>query len=251
MKQRWLALVVLLMLGAGIAFTRPAAPVGPVLYLRLRLAPYGGPGAAKAIQYWIDGSGRRLRYAESLLQSGAAQPLANGVPVPPRWYTIALRQRSNGACTVTYTDLLDAGERGLPFVCQDLLALRDIRALQARIQRLRTRYGRKARVTAHTISVPLPAGTDPLPLVMDRFNMRYGYETLAPGSLVLDKGSGRLVSVSGYRRLGVTMTTSLVAARDLPAGALRSDFFDPPPFSLPDRAPGLYRWLHEILPWHP
>ena len=152
---------------------------------------------------------------------------------------------------MTYTDLLDASERGLPFVCQDLLALRDVRALQARIQRLRTRYGRKAHVTAHTISVPLPAGTDPLPLVMDRFNMRYGYETLAPGSLVLDKSSGRLVSVSGYRRDGVTMTTSLVAARDLPAGTLRSDFFDPPPFSLPDRAPGLYRWLHEILPWHP
>ena len=38
---------------------------------------------------------------------------------------------------------------------------------------------------------------------------------------------------------------------DLRAGTLRSDFFDPPPFSLPDRVPGLYRWLHEILPWHP
>ena len=166
MKQPWLALMLLLMLGAGIVLTRPAAPVGRVLYLRLRLAPYGGPGTAMAIQYWIDGPGRRLRYAESLLQSGTAQPLANGVPVPPRWYTIALRQRSDGACTVTYTDLLDTSERGLPFVCRDLLALRDVRALQARIQRLRTRYGREARVTAHTISIPLPVRTDPLPLVL-------------------------------------------------------------------------------------
>ena len=79
-----------------------------------------------AIQYWIDGSGGRLRYAESLLQSGTAQPLANGVPVPPRWYTIALRQRSDGACTVTYTDLLDATERGLPFVCRLLRSGRDV-----------------------------------------------------------------------------------------------------------------------------
>jgi hypothetical protein len=251
MKARWLALVLLLVLGAGMVLTRPASPVGPVLYLRLRLAPYGGPGAAMAIQYWIDGAGGRLRYAESLLPSGPAQPLANGSPVSPRWYTIALRQRRDGACAVTYTDLLDQSERGLPFVCQDLLALRDVRALQARLQRLRTRYGRQARVTAHAIRIPLPAGTDPLPLVMDRFNMRYGYETLAPGTLVLDRRSGRLVSVSGYHRDGVTMTTTLVAARDLPAGTLRSDFFDPPPFSLPDRAPGLYRWLHAILPWHP
>ena len=34
----------------------------------------------------------------------------------------------------------------------------------------------------------------------------------------------------------------------MPAGTHRSDFFDPLPFSLPDRSPGLYRWLHEILP---
>ncbi len=38
--------------------------------------------------------------------------------------------------------------------------------------------------------VPLPRGADPLPLIMDRFDMRYGYENLQPGVLVLAMRTG-------------------------------------------------------------
>jgi len=72
--------------------------------------------------------------------------------------------------------------------------------------------------------------------------MRYGYESYAPGVLTLDRATGRPLSVSGYHRDGVTMTTSIVEARDLPPSAVPSAFFDARPF-----APQLAAWLRKTF----
>ena len=47
------------------------------------------------------------------------------------------------------------------------------------------------------------------------------------------------------------MTEHILSARLVPPGTLPGDFFDAPRYSLPDRAPVLYHWLHDVLPWHP
>ena len=119
--------------------------------------------------------------------------------------------------------------------------------------------------------VPVPAGIDPIPLVMDHFNISLRPtivalngqgsrptvtrgtpdETLVPGVVVFDRQTDQPLSISGYRRAGVTMTERIITARMLPPHALPGNFFDPPPFSLPDRAPAVYRWLHHLLPCHP
>ena len=56
---------------------------------------------------------------------------------------------------------------------------------------------------------------------------------------------------AALRVLVPTMTEHIPRARLLPPGTLPGDFFAAPRFSLPDRAPALYRWLHDVLPWHP
>ncbi len=249
--MRWTILVAaILVLGGGVALTRPGPAPGRVLYLRLRLAPY--MGSVKEIQLWIDGANGRLRYAEAMPQSCPAQALANGAATTAlQWYSITLQRQAGGTCAVVATTLLDGSERGDPFECAGLLTLKDVQSLWRRASLLRRRYGRHATVTAQTVRVPVPAGTDLVTPVMDHYNMKYGYETMVPGVLVLDRASGRPLSISGYHRDGVTLTETIVAARDLPPGALPGDFFDAPRFSLPDRAPALYRWLHAVLPWHP
>lgn len=250
-RARWLALVVLLVVGA-VLFLRPASSPGRVLYLHVRLAPYGG--TSKDIQYWIDAADGRVRYAESMPQSPTLHVFANGVPiapVQPAWYVLTLARRPDGQCAVVYTTILDSSERDIPFTCAGLLTLRGVRDLQQRIVALHRRYGSRAVTTAHAIRMPVPAGTDPIPLVIEHFNMRYNHALMAPGVLTLDRHTGRLLSIGGYRNGAGAATEQVVSVRDLPPGALPAGFFDAPPFSLPDRAPGLYRWLHDTLPWHP
>jgi len=252
-RARWLALLaVIVVLAGGVALTRPGPPAGRVLYLRLRLAPY--VGSYKEVQTWIDAANGRVRYAEAMPPGGNVATTAGGqqmLPPATMWYVITLRQQSDGRCAVVYTTLLDGSERGDPFACAGLLALRDVAGLQARARALRQRYGAHARVSGSAILVPVPVGTDLVTPVMDHYNMRYGYETMVPGVLALDRSSGRPLSISGYHRERVTMTGSILEARDLPPGSLPGGFFDAPPFSLPDRAPRLYHWLRQILPWHP
>ena len=75
---------------------------------------------------------------------------------------------------------------------------------------------------------------------------------MAPGTLLLDRRTGLPLSISGYRRYSsIIMTEHILSARLLPPGTLPGDFFAAPRFSLPDRAPALYHWLHDVLPWHP
>ena len=257
--SRWAALLVLVLLGlAVVALTRPAPPyAGRVLYLHLRLAPYMFPGTSKEIQYWIDAAGGRIRYAELVPQSGNVRASVNGVPVkpsPPQWFVISLLRRSGGLCTVTDTNLLDSAERTQPVRCAGLLALRDVEALKARALALWQQHRAAARVTGRdqsTVSVPVPAGTELVPLLMEDPGISPG-ERMAPGTLVLDRRTGQPLSISGYRRDSpLIMIEQILSARLLPPGTLPGDFFAAPRFSLPDRAPALYQWLHDVLPWHP
>ncbi len=253
-RVRLLILIpVVLLLAGGIALTRPAAPyAGRVLYLGLSLSPY--VGSTKYIRYWIDPAGGRLRYEEMMPPAGNIRASVNGVPVkpsPPTWFVVSLARQADGRCAITYTTLLDSSERGQELLCASLLALRDEPALRAAAMALLRRYGGSARATDETVSVPVPAGTDLVPLLMEHFNMRYGYETMRPGLLVLDRQSGRPLSISGYMREGKVMTERILGARLLPPNSLPGDFFDAPRFSLPDRMPAVYRWLHANLPWHP
>ncbi len=244
-RVRWLVFLAIVVLGVGIgasaALARPGPPPGRVLYVRLRLTPYG-----KEIQYWIDAAHGRLRYAETMSQTSVG-----GRSAPSTWYVITLRLRPDGQCAVTSTTLLDGSEREDPFSCAGLLALRSVSGLRAQALALRRRYGAPATATGRIMRVPVPAGTDLVTPIVDHWNMKFGYETMAPGVLVLDRASGRPLSISGYRRDSATMTEQILEARDLPPGTLPDGFFDAPAFSLPDRAPLLYRWLHDHLPWHP
>lgn len=273
-RRRVLPLFVAALFALGVvALTRPARHEGPVLYLHLTLGPYIGPGQPPMdIQYWIDAAGVRVFYAEALPSPFGPRLVADDKPIGrlgQPWYVISLGRRPDGACGVAYTTLLESSERGISFACASLLALKDVRGLQARLASLRQRYGGRARIVGDTVRVPVPAGTNPIPLVMDDFNMgltphiavlnrRTGRttgargvpdETLAPGVLALDRRSGRPLSVSGYRRDGVTMTERILDAHMLPPNTLPGDFFDPPLFSLPDRAPAVYQWLRTRLPW--
>lgn len=251
--MHWILVMVIIVVGAGRVLLRAEPPPGRVLYLRLWLTPY--VGSAKEIQYWIDLTNDRVRYAEAMPPAGPIQAIGNARPLPASrltWYVITLHLRPTGACAVIYTTLLDSSERGDPFACAGLLALKDVRGLRFRALTLWHRYRSHVQAAARTIRIPIPTGTDLIPLVADRHNMKYGYEVMAPGVLVLDRASGWPLSISGYRRDGATMTTYILEARDLPPGTLANGFFEPPPpFSLADRAPSLYRWLHDILPWHP
>ena len=257
--SRWAALLVLVLLGlAVVALTRPTPPYGGrVLYLHLRLAPYMVPGTFKEIQYWIDAAAGRIRYAELVPQSGNVQASVNGVPMkpsPPQWSVIALARQPGGTCAVTYTTLLDSTERTRPIPCAGLLAWRDTEALRARAVALWPQHRAAARITGRdhsTVSVPVPAGTQLVPILTEDPGISPG-EQMVPGTLVLDARTGLPVSISGYRRGGsLTMTEHILGARLLPPGTLPGDFFDAPRFSLPDRAPALYHWLPDVLPWHP
>jgi hypothetical protein len=77
-------------------------------------------------------------------------------------------------------------------------------------------------------------------------------ERMAPGTLVLDRRTGLPLRMSGYRRdSSMIMTEHILSARLVPPGTLPGDFFAAPRFSMPDRAPALHHWLHDVLPWHP
>ncbi|HKO24470.1 MAG TPA: hypothetical protein VJY65_06970 [Chloroflexota bacterium] len=260
--SRWAALLVLVLLGlAVVAHTRPTPPYGGrVLYLHLRLAPYMVPGTFKEIQYWIDAAAGRIRYAELVPQSGNVQAAVNGVPVKPSppqlplqpWFVISLVRQPSGTCAVTYTNLLDSTERTQSVRCAGLLALRDVKALKARAAALWHQHRAAARITGldhSTVSIPVPAGTEIVPLLTE--DRGTSGERMAPGTLVLDRRSGLPISISGYRRGSPSiMTEHILSARLLPPGTLPGDFFDAPRYSLPDRAPVLYHWLHDVLPWH-
>lgn len=254
-RTRWILLILLVLAALGaVALTRPAAPyAGRVLYLRLRLAPYFG--SYKEIQYWIDPAAGRVYYAEMMPNSSNVRAFVNNVPVkpaPPSWSVISLARRSDGYCSVVYTTLLDSSERGTPIPCAGLLALRDVKTLEARALALWRQYGHKG-VTRHpdgSVSVPVPAGTQLIPILTEDPSITPG-DRMQSGLLRLDPRTGRLVSLSGYQRGGPVMTEHILSMRMLPPGTLRGDFFDAPRFSLPDRAPGLYQWLHQVLPWHP
>jgi hypothetical protein len=255
----WAALLGLVLLGlAVVALTRPTPPYGGrVLYLHLRLAPYAIPGTSKEIRYWIDAAAGRIRYAEMVPQSGTIQASVNGVPVqpsPPRWFVIALARQPSGTCTVTSTTLLDSTERTQPIPCAGLLALRDVEALRARTVALWHQHRAAARITGRdhsTVSVPVPAGTQLVPILTEDPGISPG-EQMVPGMLLLDRRTGLPLSISGYRRdSSIIMTAHILSARLLPPGTLPGDFFDVPRFSLPDRARTLYHWLHNVLPWHP
>lgn len=252
-RLRWAILLLTALLGLGaVALARAGSPYGGhVLYLRLRLTPY--LGSVKEIQYWIDAAGGRIRYAEMMPQSGTIRAFVNGVPVrpsPPQWFIISLARRSDGQCGVTYTTILDSSERNQPVPCADLLALRDAATLKARMLALWKQYPAGTRVgSGAAVSVTVPLGVDPIPLLAEHLNMRYGYESLRAGTVALDRRSGLPLSIGVYRRDGSNMAVQVLEARDLPPGALPGDFFDPPLFSLPDRFPGLYQWLRAHLPW--
>jgi hypothetical protein len=249
----------LVLLGlAVVALTQPTPPYGGhVLYLHLRLVPYLVPGTSKEIQYWIDAAGGRIRYAEMVPQSGTVQASVNGVPVkptPPQWFVIALARQPSGACAVTYTNVLDSTERTQPIRCAALLAMRDVKALRARAVALWHRHRAAARITGPnhaTVSISVPAGTELVPILAEDPGISPG-EHMAPGTLLLDRRTGLPLSISGYRRDSpFIMTEHILSARLLPPGTLPGDFFAAPRYSLPDRVPVVYRWLHDVLPWHP
>ena len=248
--SRWAALLGLVLLGlAVVALTQPTPPYGGrVLYLHLRLAPYMFPGTSKEIQYWIDAATGRIRYAETVPQSSNVQAS------PPQWFVGSLARQPGGTCAVTYSTLLDSTERTRPIPCAGLLALRDTEALKARALALWHQHRAAARITGpdhSTVSVPVPAGTQLVPILTEDPGISPG-EQMVPGALVLDVRTGLPVSISGYRRGdSLTMTEHILGSRLLPPGTLPGDFFDAPRFSLPDRAPALYHWLHDVLPWHP
>ncbi len=259
---RWSVLpVALALVLLGAALIRPTPPyAGHVLYLRVSLVyprPARGPGLGAVSwenQYWIDPARGRLVYAQALRQQGSPLLAYDDTPTRPPtqpWYVITLARHADGRCAVVYTTLLDRTERGAPFACADLFALHNVATLTAWMRVLARRYGATTYPGSATVHVPLPCGVDPLPLIMDRFDMRYGYENLQPGVLVLAMRTGLPLSASVYRRDGKTLMEYLRTAHDVPPGALPGDFFDAPPLSLPDRAPTLYRWLHAALPWHP
>lgn len=256
-RTRWLLLLVIALLGLGsVALMRPPGPYpGRVLYVKLRLAPYFG--SYKEIQYWIDPAAGRLRYAEMMPPSPSIHASVNGVPVkasPPTWFVIALTRQPSGGCAITYTTLLDSSERGTIFPCAGLLALRDPDTLRARAMALWRRY----RATAHpvsghtgTVAIAVPAGTDVVPLLLDGTTAINTNVMRLPGTLTLNTRSGQPISLSGYSRGGPVMTERIESVRMLPPNTLPGDFFDAPAFSWPDRAPWLYQWLHNALPWHP
>lgn len=254
-RMRWILLLLLIVLGAGaVALTRPTPPyAGRVLYLRLRLAPYFG--SYKDIHYWIDPAAGRVRYSEMMPNSNGIQAFVNNVPVkptPPQWFVISLARRSGGDCRVTYTTLLDSSERSTPIPCATLLALRDVHTLAAQSLALWRRYGGVG-ATHHadgTVSVPVPAGTQLIPVLTEYPSITPG-EHMLPGILRLDPRTGRPLSLSGYQRGGPPMAEYILSARMIAPGTLPGAFFDAPAFSLPDRMPGLYQWLHNTLPWHP
>jgi hypothetical protein len=215
------------------------------------------PGTSKEIQYWIDAAAGRIRYAEMVPQSGNIQASVNGVlvqPSPVQWFVISLARQPGGTCTVTYTTLLDSTERTRPIPCAGLLALRDVEALKARAAVLWHQHRAAASIMGpnrSTVSVPVPAGTQLVPILTEDPGISPG-EQVVPGTLVLDTRSGLPLSNSGYRRNSpFIMTEHILSARLVPPGTLPGDFFDAPQYSLPDRAPALYRWLHDVLPWHP
>ena len=221
-QVRWLVLSAFILLGGRFDLPSRAikvTPVGRVLYLRLRLAPYPD-GASKEMRYWIDATNGRIRYLEALAPSGtqASSKLT--------WYTTALRLRPDGRCVATYSTLLRRSMMGNSFSCASLIALRDVAGLRARAFALRRRYAAHTRLTARTIQVSVPAGTDLITPIIDRFNMTFGYETMVPGVLVLERSSGRPLSISGYHRDDATMTESILEARDLALGSLPNTFFD-------------------------
>jgi len=238
-RRRWLAaLACLLVAGAGTLALRPAPAPGPLLYLHLRVAPYVG-GSYKDIQYWIDATHGRVRYEEAMPSGG---PVTAASALPMTRVYVTLHRQILGRCGVTDSDLLDGLERFDDFPCAALLALRDVRGLDAQAQALRRRYGTQASRGGQPLRVPLPVGVDPLPLVVDRHNMRYGYESYAPGLLTLDRATGRPLSVSGYRRDGATLTTTILAARDLPPTAVPPAFFNARPL-----APQFTAWLRKTF----
>ncbi|HKC73360.1 MAG TPA: hypothetical protein VKF37_04060, partial [Chloroflexota bacterium] len=212
--SRWAAVLGLVLLGLAVgALTRPTPPYGGrVLYLHLRLAPYMFPGTSKEIQYWIDAAAGRIRYAEMVPQSGNVQASVNGVPLkpsPPQWFVISLVRRAGGLCTVTYTNLLDSTERTQPIRCAGLLAVRDVKALNARALALWHQHRAAARITGRddsTVSVPVPAGTQLVPLLTEDPGISPG-ERMAPGTLLLDRRTGLPLSISGYRRYSSIIMT--------------------------------------------
>lgn len=255
-RLRWILFVMLVILGAGgVALTRPTPPyAGHVLYMRLRLAPYFG--SYKEIQYWIDPAAGRVLYSEMMPNSGNVQVYVNHVlvkPAPPQWFVISLARQSGGACGVTYTTLLDSSERSTPIPCAGLLALRDVSALNARARALWHTHRAAAHAQAgnpHVVSVPVPAGTQLIPIITEDPSITPG-DHMLPGLLRLDARTGRPLSLSGYQRGGPPMAEYILSARMIAPGTLPGNFFAAPAFSLPDRMPGLYQWLHKTLPWHP
>lgn len=256
-RARWIPLLVVALLGlGGVALMRPPGPyAGRVLYIRLRLAPFFG--SYKDIQYWIDPAAGRMRYAEMMPSSPNVRAFVNNVPVPlspPQWFVVALARRSDGRCGITYTTLLDSSERGMTFSCADLLSLRDPQTLQARALTLWRRYRASAHIVgapADIASVQVPATASLVPLLMEDPSITPDAKRL-PGTLVLNTRSGQPISLSGYARSRMPMATErILSVRMLPPHELPGDFFDAPAFSLPDRVPALYQWLHNALPWHP
>ncbi len=248
-------------IGAG-AMARALSPYGGhVLYLRLRLTPFYG--SYKDMQYWIDAASGRVRYAETVPSSPNVRILTStnirnlihysAIPTPPpQWYVIAFSRRSGGSCGVTYTTLLDTSERGLPIRCGGLLTLRSVAALHARALALwrHDRSSATATGAPGIVTVPLPAGTELVPLITEDGAI-WNTGSVGGGSLTLDTHTGRPISASGYGRGGPAATLYILAARNLAPGTLPGDFFDGPFLSLADRAPYLYQWLHVTLPWHP
>ncbi len=251
-RMRWVVIGAAVALGAVVVTRSAGAYQGRVLYLHLRVAPYAS--AAKDVRYWIDPARGRVRYAETLANSSNGIIKVNGVavtPMPPQVFYVSLQRQPSGACAVVSTNLLSSNERDDLFSCGALLTLGDVRGLTVQAAVLRKRYGANPTSARGRMRVLLPAGVNLVPLVVDQWNTRFGYEHLVTHTLVLDNATGRPLSDGGYMSGGTTMTTTIVEARDLPRGTLPDDFFDAPALSLPDRAPTLYKWLHENLPWRP
>ncbi len=256
--RRWIPLLVVALLGllGGGALMRPPGPyAGRVLYVRLRLAPYFG--SYKEIQYWIDSAAGRIRYAEMVPSSPTVRAFVNGVPVQPsapQWFVVALGRRPDGRCGITYTTLLDSSERGMTFSCAALLSLRDPQSLQTRALSLWRRYRAAARPVAGSAdlaSVQVPATASLVPLLMEDPSITPDARR-RPGALLLNTRTGQPISLSGYARSSMPVATEhILSVRMLRPHTLPGDFFDAPAFSWPDRAPALYQWLHNALPWHP
>jgi len=256
-RVRMAALGVLAVALTGVAVglaLPPARYAGQVHHVRLGLSPYFQQGSTMMIDYWIDATAGKVVFAETLVQTNQLQIAINGVlqpPAAPQTFIIALVRQPNGQCGVTYTTLLSGAERDKLLPCASLLALRDPATLRARAVALWRRYGGQHTPTGPTARVAVPAGTQLVPLLTEDRSLSPG-EAMQPGTLVLDTRSGQPISISGYERdASPIMTEHILEARLLLSGSLRGDFFDPPLFSLPDRAPHLYNWLHQTLPWHP